>query len=450
MKRTAIYLRVSTAIQDYQRQKDELLSYAQRNDLQVCHIFEEKMSGAIDDRPEFQKMLTLRDIDIILVWELSRLGRRMSTVISMVEDMAKRGVCVIALKESFKSLDNNGAMTPSTIMMLSFGSAMAEIERTSIKERTRSGRRQKILSGKMTYTSQPPIGYDLVDGHLVVNSDADKIIKMFEMYKNGSSLNMLASLFGMDRAVVYKILHNEVYCGKKYSKYIEGYVETPAIISVDNFNLVQKMLKDNIKVSKKADNLSPLKGKLFCNICGGMLSKHGGEKYPSWQCRCGKTTLHFKYAELCTEKILDEVKNRLGVEDAKKETQSVIDDLTIKMLGQDAYLDNLYDQIEEVEKKIDVLKEVFTSEQLKSEVAELKRLRTQYEKEKRILAIIIADIKTKEESLNCNQIDESVIKRIDVIKITKTHKILEYNIFGNIYKVEIDYTKTSKVIINIL
>lgn len=450
MKRTAIYLRVSTAIQDYQRQKDELLSYAQRNDLQVCYVFEEKMSGAIDERPEFQKMLALTDIDVILVWELSRLGRRMSTVISMVEDMAKKGVCVIALKESFKSLDDNGAMTPSTIMMLSFGSAMAEIERTSIKERTKSGRRQKILSGKLTYTNRPPLGYDMVNGHLVVNSDAQKIKEIFDMYKSGSSLNMIASLFGMGRGIVFKILHNEVYCGKKYSKAIEGYVNTPAIITADDFNLVQKILKDNIKVSKKADNLSPLKGKLFCNICGGMLSKHGGGKYPNWQCRCGKTTLHFKYAELCTEKILDEVKDRLGVEDVRRETENAIDKLCKRALEQSEYADNLYDKIKETEKKIGVLTEVFTPEQLKGEVAELKRLKAQYEKENRILQSIFADIKTKEESLNCNQIDESVIKRIDVIKITKTHKILEYNIFGNIYKVEIDYTKTSKARINIL
>ena len=81
-RKTALYLRVSTQIQDYQRQKTELLSYAERNNLDVVYVFEEKMSGAIDDRPEFKKMIKLDDISVILVWELSRLGRRMSSVIN--------------------------------------------------------------------------------------------------------------------------------------------------------------------------------------------------------------------------------------------------------------------------------------------------------------------------------------------------------------------------------
>ena len=52
--RGAIYSRVSTEIQDYGKQTDELKDYAARNDIEVKYIFEEKVSGFKDDRTEFQ------------------------------------------------------------------------------------------------------------------------------------------------------------------------------------------------------------------------------------------------------------------------------------------------------------------------------------------------------------------------------------------------------------
>ena len=76
--RGAIYSRVSTLDQDYNRQTNELKEYAKYMSIEITHVFEEKESGFNDDRPEFAKLkeLTKDDIDIVLVWELSRLSRR--------------------------------------------------------------------------------------------------------------------------------------------------------------------------------------------------------------------------------------------------------------------------------------------------------------------------------------------------------------------------------------
>ena len=439
MKRTAIYLRVSTQIQDYQRQKTELQSYANRNNLDVVYIFEEKMSGAVDDRPEFKKMIKLDDISVILVWELSRLGRKMSTVISTVEELAKRNISVIALKENFKSLDDNGAMSPSTLMMLSFGSAMAEIERTSIKERTKSGRRQKILSGQRTYTNQAPLGYDMSNGQLVINSDSEKIKEMFTMYKSGSTLETISNLFNMSRAMVYKTLKNEVYSGRRYSKTIEGYVTTPQIIETELFNEVQELLKSNRRIFKKSSNTSPLKTKLFCNICGGMMSRHGGEKNPVWGCKCGHTTLHFRYADECTNVALKEVKKIIGFDTHREALENELKALCDKANDQSEYADNIFDQITEKEKKIKVLQEVFTADQLKSEIAELKKIKVQYQKENNILHDIFNQIRIKDESLRCEDVDVTMVKRIDVIKIDKYSKVLVFNILDKVVKVKVNY-----------
>ena len=439
MKKTALYLRVSTQIQDYQRQKTELLSYAERNNLDVVYVFEEKMSGAIDDRPEFQKMIQLDDISVILVWELSRLGRKMSSVISTVENLAKRNISVISLKENFKSLDDNGAMSPSTIMMLSFGSAMAEIERTSIKERTKSGRRQKILSGQRTYTNQAPIGYDMQNGLLVINNDSEKIKEMFTMYKSGSTLETISNLFSISRPMVYKILKSEVYIGRRYSKVIEGYVTTPQIIDTELFNEVQELLKSNRRIFKKSANTSPLKTKLFCNICGGMMSRHGVDGNYTWGCRGGHTTLHFKYADACTDIALKEVKKMIGFDTHREELENELKALCDKANDQSEYADNIFDQIAEKEKKIKVLQEVFTTDQLKDEIAELKKIKTQYQKENNILHDIFNQIRIKDESLRCEDVDVTMVKRIDVIKTSKYSKLLVFKILDKEVRVSVDF-----------
>ena len=88
MKRIAIYLRVSTSTQDYERQRQEIETYCKANNYQIVNTFEEKISGAKDERPQFNALCSLskNDIDAVVVWEISRLGRKLTTVIKAVED----------------------------------------------------------------------------------------------------------------------------------------------------------------------------------------------------------------------------------------------------------------------------------------------------------------------------------------------------------------------------
>lgn len=93
--RGAIYSRVSTIDQDYNRQTNELKEYAKYMGIEITHVFEEKESGFNDDRPEFAKLkeLTKDDIDIVLVWELSRLSRRSLYLQQQIEYFTKKGIC---------------------------------------------------------------------------------------------------------------------------------------------------------------------------------------------------------------------------------------------------------------------------------------------------------------------------------------------------------------------
>lgn len=90
--KAAIYSRVSTEDQDFSKQTNELKDYAKKENIEVVYIFEEKESGFNNDRPEFEKVrqLTKDDVDIILVWELSRLSRRSIYIQTQVEEFADK------------------------------------------------------------------------------------------------------------------------------------------------------------------------------------------------------------------------------------------------------------------------------------------------------------------------------------------------------------------------
>ena len=78
--KVVIYSRVSTSIQDYTRQTEELLEFSNKMNYEVVSTFEEKISGGKtnEERPELMKMINYiksNKIDKVLCWELSRIGR---------------------------------------------------------------------------------------------------------------------------------------------------------------------------------------------------------------------------------------------------------------------------------------------------------------------------------------------------------------------------------------
>lgn len=124
------YARVSTQDQKPELQLDALVAAG-------CErIFVEKASGAQRERPELKASLDfLRSGagDVLVVWKLDRLARSLSQLIHTVEDLEKRGVAFRSLTEA---IDTTSA--PGRLVFHIFG-AIAEFERSIIKERTRAG-----------------------------------------------------------------------------------------------------------------------------------------------------------------------------------------------------------------------------------------------------------------------------------------------------------------------
>src|SRR5438093_13000703 len=97
--RVAIYARVSTADQNCERQVRDLTAFAERLGAEVVGVFKETASGAKNDRVERKKVLALaqaREIDAVLVSELSRWGRSLLDLIETLQALRSWGVSVLA------------------------------------------------------------------------------------------------------------------------------------------------------------------------------------------------------------------------------------------------------------------------------------------------------------------------------------------------------------------
>lgn len=146
-QRTVIYCRVSTADQSCLRQKDELKRFAERAGYEVSGIFMETGSGVRVDRAERRKVMALaqaREIDAILVTELSRWGRSTIDLISTLQELESYRVSLIAMTGMMFDL-----ATPHGRMLATVLAGIAEFERDLISERVKSGLAAARARGKV-------------------------------------------------------------------------------------------------------------------------------------------------------------------------------------------------------------------------------------------------------------------------------------------------------------
>jgi DNA invertase Pin-like site-specific DNA recombinase len=132
------YIRVSKNQQLTALQEDAMRS-------QHCErIFLDKgQSGKRFDRPEFLRMLDLaRPGDVIVVYRLDRLGRRLKELVETVTELGKRGIELRSLKEKIDTT------SPTGKLLFHMMAAMAEFEADLISERTRAGLEAARARGK--------------------------------------------------------------------------------------------------------------------------------------------------------------------------------------------------------------------------------------------------------------------------------------------------------------
>jgi DNA invertase Pin-like site-specific DNA recombinase len=131
------YARVSTTDQDLALQLDALRAAG-------CErIYEEKASGAREDRPELAKLLDhARKGDVLVVWKLDRLARSLKQLVLVLEDLGKRGIGFRCLAPAIDTT------TPEGRLLYSITGAFAEFERAIIQQRTRAGLKAALARGR--------------------------------------------------------------------------------------------------------------------------------------------------------------------------------------------------------------------------------------------------------------------------------------------------------------
>jgi putative DNA-invertase from lambdoid prophage Rac len=136
-QRAALYCRVSTAGQSCERQERDLAAFALRAGYLVVGTFKETASGVRLDRAERKRVLSLvqrREIDAVLVTELSRWGRSTTDLLATLKELEARRVSLVALNGMTFDL-----ATPHGRMMATVLAGISAFERELTAERIRSG-----------------------------------------------------------------------------------------------------------------------------------------------------------------------------------------------------------------------------------------------------------------------------------------------------------------------
>ncbi len=136
-QRVALYCRVSTDDQSCERQERDLTAFAERANYNVVGIWKEVGSGTKANRSERKKVMALaqdRQIDAIVVTELTRWGRSAIDLIQSLQELQAWGISLRA--QTGLQFDLS---TPQGKIIAGFMALLAEFERDVLSERIRSG-----------------------------------------------------------------------------------------------------------------------------------------------------------------------------------------------------------------------------------------------------------------------------------------------------------------------
>lgn len=142
--KVVIYARVSTSSQDYERQLDELRTYAHRMNYEVVREFSEKISGAkhIEERAALSELLQfveVNHVDKVLIYECSRLSRRAVDFLQVTENFTEKGISIYIHQNGLETLQPDGKPNPIAQLVLGILAQFNSMERNLIRSRMESG-----------------------------------------------------------------------------------------------------------------------------------------------------------------------------------------------------------------------------------------------------------------------------------------------------------------------
>jgi DNA invertase Pin-like site-specific DNA recombinase len=179
------YARVSTLEQNLDLQLQALKNAGCKK------IFQDKLSGATRNRPEFLRMLDqIREGDTVIVWKLDRLARSTRDLLDTIETIYQSGAQFLSLSEPWADTTSHAGK-----MIMTIFAGIAEFERELIKERT-------VLGRQLAKTRGVRFGRPTK-----LNSEQQKLV--LRLLEEGSSVKTIAQTLNVHVATIYRLSANK-------------------------------------------------------------------------------------------------------------------------------------------------------------------------------------------------------------------------------------------------
>ncbi len=189
MKRAVLYMRVSTVDQHPETQLYDLRQMAAQRGLEIVREITDKISSTKARRPGLEELM--RDakrgrFDVVLVWACDRIARSTRHFLELLDELSHLGVEFTSFREA---IDTSGPLGRAIVVIIG---AIAELERSLIVERVRSGMRRARLEG--TLIGRRPLQLD----HAAIQNDRCR----------GQSIRAIAKEHRISTATVQRVLRN--------------------------------------------------------------------------------------------------------------------------------------------------------------------------------------------------------------------------------------------------
>ena len=230
-RRAAIYARVSTeheaqisALENQVQYYDELLQRHPELTLVDRYIDEGITGTSIQKRGSFMRMLKDAKngrFDLIITREVSRFARNTVDTLQQTRVLKSYGVEVWFTEDNIWTLNDEDGELRLSIM-----ATLAQNESKKISQRVKAGQMISFMNG-VPYGNGNILGYDRVNGELVVNEEQARAVKrIYELYLSGNGVRKIQDIMeqegwksstGLTRwhaSNINRILHNSFYCGR--------------------------------------------------------------------------------------------------------------------------------------------------------------------------------------------------------------------------------------------
>lgn len=273
-KKAALYVRVSTDAQreegySIDAQMDMLSAYCRSKQIAAYEFYVDGgFSGSSVERPEIQRLIADVNrgaVSSVVVYKLDRLSRSQKDTLYLIEDVFNpHEVGFVSLNE------NMDTSTPIGRAMLGIMSAFAQLERETIRERTRMGMKERVKNGYWMGGGKIPFGYDYdrEKGILVPNADSVKVRRIYELYLAGWSFMRISRLLGLSHErLAEQILLRKTNTGSIVYKGVEYKGLHEPLVDRDTYERALELYRRRSRGALTTSK-SLLAGLLICGVCG--------------------------------------------------------------------------------------------------------------------------------------------------------------------------------------